>query len=95
MNWADVINGSYEFVGGIFLLINCLKLYKDKKVRGVTLSAAAFFATWSWWNLYYYPSLNQWYSFAGGLLIAITNASWVIPAIYYTYFKEGREKVSE
>lgn len=81
---ADTINGSYELIGGIFLLLNCIKLYRDKKVRGVMLSTATFFATWSWWNLYYYPSLNQWVSFCGGLLIAITNAAWVIMAIYYS-----------
>lgn len=84
MNLADAINGTYELVGGIFLLLNCLKLYKDKKVRGITLSAATFFATWSWWNLYYYPSLDQWFSFAGGILIVITNTTWLIMAIYYT-----------
>ncbi len=83
MNWADAVNGTYELVGGIFLLLNFIKLYKDKKVRGIMLSSAAFFASWSWWNLYYYPSLNQWISFAGGLLIGITNATWIIMAIYY------------
>lgn len=84
MNWADGINGIYELTGGILLLLNCFRLYKDKKVRGITISAAAFFATWSCWNLYYYPSLNQWFSFCGGLLIVIANATWVIMAIYYT-----------
>lgn len=85
MTWADTINGSYEMLGGLFLLHNCYRLYRDKEVRGITLTSATFFSTWSWWNLYYYPSLNQWVSFFGGLLIAITNAMWVIMAIYYTH----------
>ena len=83
MSLADGINGSYEFIGGIFLALNCWRLYKDKQVKGVSLFTAAFFATWSWWNLYYYPSLNQWLSFSGGLLLGIMNALWVIMAIYY------------
>ena len=85
MTVADTINGTYEFLGGLFLLQNCYRLYQDKEVKGVTLISAAFFATWSWWNLYYYPSLNQWISFFGGLLIALTNATWVVMAIYYTH----------
>jgi hypothetical protein len=84
MNKADAINGLYELIGGLCLLQNCFRLYKDKQVKGVTLHAAAFFATWSWWNLWYYPSLNQWLSFSGAILIAVTNAIWVVMAIYYT-----------
>lgn len=83
MSWQDAINGSYEFIGGIFLLLNCFKLYKDKEVKGVSIFVSGFFATWSWWNCYYYPHLNQWLSFAGGLLIGTTNAAWVIMATYY------------
>jgi len=84
MNKSDAINGIYELIGGLFLLQNCFRLYRDKEVKGITLPAATFFATWSWWNLYYYPSLNQWLSFSGALLIAVTNATWVIMAMYYT-----------
>lgn len=84
MNYADAINGLYEFIGGIFLLLNCFKLYQDKKIRGITLSASTFFATWSWWNLYYYPSLDQWFSFTGALFIAATNTTWLLMAFYYS-----------
>jgi len=93
MNWADGINGAYEFIGGIFLLLNCFRIYKDKKIRGVTLSAATFFSTWSWWNLYYYPSLNQWISFCGGIFIAVTNTWWVGMAIYYTIKENKNEPI--
>jgi uncharacterized membrane protein YfcA len=89
MTIQDCINGSYEAIGGAFLLINCLRLYKDKEVKGITLSAAFFFSTWSWWNLYYYPHLNQWMSFYGALLIAASNTLWIAMAIYYTYFKKS------
>ena len=94
MNWADAVNGSYELIGGIFVFLNCLKLYKDKKIRGVTLSTGLFFASWSWWNLYYYPSLNQWLSFLGGLLIGAANSAWIIMAIYYTR-KEKRDVAAQ
>jgi hypothetical protein len=92
MNWPDAINGTYEFAGGIFLAFNCWKLCKDKQVKGVSIVTASFFATWSWYNLYYYPHLNQWLSFAGGILLGIVNALWVIMAIHYTK-KNAKSKV--
>jgi ABC-type transport system involved in cytochrome c biogenesis permease subunit len=88
MSIPDAINGAYELCGGFFLLANCIRLYKDKEVKGVNLWSAVFFSTWSWWNLYYYPSLNQWCSFYGGLIIAITNATWSALALYYTFRKK-------
>lgn len=81
MNWEDNINGMYNFFGGIFLLFNCIKLHKDKKVRGVSLLVTLFFVSWSWWNIYY--SLNQFWSVIAGILIAITNTLWIIMATYY------------
>ena len=84
MNIPDVINGSYEFLGGIFMLLNCIKIYHDKKVKGISILSMAFFSSWAWWNIYYYPHLNQWISFIGGLLIALTNTIWFVMSIYYS-----------
>jgi hypothetical protein len=83
MSIADLINGCYELLGGIFLLHNCWNLYKDKKVSGVSIPSIVFFTSWGYWNLYYYPSLNQWWSFAGGCLIVIANTLWVTMYFYY------------
>jgi len=80
----DLINGAFELSGGILLTINCFKLHIDKEVRGVNIYTTAFFALWGYWNLYYYPSLNQWCSFVGTLLIVAANTVWVGMAIYYT-----------
>lgn len=79
----DLINGLYESVGGLLLAKNCYHLYKDKKVRGVSVFTTGFFASWGYWNLYYYPHLNQWLSFVGGLLIVFFNTLWVLMALYY------------
>lgn len=84
MTWADTVNGGYESVGGIFMLLNCIRLYKDKEVKGVSLIPAAFFCSWGYWNLYYYPSLNQWASTWGAALMTLVNTVWIGQAIYYT-----------
>lgn len=80
---ADAINGTYEMCGGLFLFSNCYRLFKDKEIKGVSIISTAFFCSWGYWNLYYYPSLNQWMSFTGGLLIVTANTLWVALAIYY------------
>jgi len=92
MTIGDVVNGLYEFVGGFFVLYNCVRLYKDKEIKGVSIIPTAFFCTWGIWNLYYYPSLNQWLSFSGGLSVSIANITWVLMAIYYTKKKKKKEK---
>ena len=83
MNYPDLINGCFELFGAPFILLSVIKLHKHKVVRGVSWLHAGFFAIWGMWNLYYYPYLNQWASFVGGIAIAITNTIWVCQLIYY------------
>jgi hypothetical protein len=85
----DIINGIFEQIGGILIFRNCWMLYKEKRVMGVSIFTTAFFTAWGCWNLYYYPSLNQWASFIGGLSIAVGNGLWVIMAMYYA--KKNKE----
>ena len=89
-SWQDVINGLYELFGAPFIVLSILRLLKDKAVKGVDWRAVAFFSTWSMWNLYYYPHLEQWASFFGGILIAIVQLIWLVLMIYYIR-KEKRE----
>lgn len=80
---ADLINGTYETMGGILLFLNCIRLYKDKEVKGISIFTTAFFASWGFWNLVYYPHLHQWLSFYGGILVVTANTTWVAMAFYY------------
>ena len=84
MSWADATNGLLELAGGFFILLSVLKLAKDKLVRGVSWVHVSFFTVWGVWNLYYYPSLDQWLSFAGGVFIVSANTVWVAMLAYYT-----------
>jgi hypothetical protein len=83
MAWQDLINGLYESLGGIFILLSVVKLVKEKRVRGVSVTHAAFFTTWGFWNLYYYAHLTQWASWLGGIGVVTTNTLWVVLMIYY------------
>jgi uncharacterized membrane protein YfcA len=79
----DLINGLFEITSGILFSLNIIKLYKDKRVMGTSLIPVAFFTLWGFWNLYYYPYLNQILSLLGGIVIAVMNTIWLSMAIYY------------
>lgn len=91
MSWQDIVNAGYESIGGFMILLHCLALYRDKEVKGVSVFATVVFTTWGYWNLYYYPHLNQWASFAGGIVIVTANTLWIAMMFYYIR-KAKREK---
>ena len=83
MEWQDMVNGGYEFFGAFAIMLSIIKLHKDKFVAGVSWMHTAFFMSWGWWNCYYYPYLEQWASFYGGIAIVICNTVWLCQMIYY------------
>ena len=86
MTIPDLINGSFECLGGILNWMNCYRLYKDKEVKGVFPLVWVFFATWGLYNLWYYPHLHQILSFYGGLVIVAANLVWVSLCYYYLHW---------
>lgn len=83
-NWNFFVNGVLcEFIGSCALLKNVLKLHVDKMVRGYHWSATAFFMGWGYWNIYYYPSVGDWWSFTGGLFVVSINTFWLAQMMVY------------
>lgn len=79
----DLINACFEFSGGGLLIINVVKIIQHKGIRGISWIPTFFFSLWGGWNLYYYPSLNQWFSFASGILVFVVNVTWIGLVFYY------------
>ena len=80
----DIINGCFETIGGLLCWFNVHKLLKDRRIHGVYWPVQAFFASWGWWNVFlYYPSLDQWASFVGALILVIGNTAWVLLALKF------------
>lgn len=84
----DMFNALFEFVGGAMKLIDVVALYKDKKVQGISLIPVYFFVSWALWNVFYYPMINQPWSFIGGLFLFFSNGLWLGMALYYTYYRK-------
>lgn len=83
----DMINGLFELFGSLMLWTNVRQLYKDKEIKGVNWWTVVFFTSWGIWNLFYYPSLGQWWSFYGGISIALANLVWLIMLLCYKFPK--------
>lgn len=79
----DKTNGIFEMAGGLLLCINIYKLRRDKSLAGVSVLPTIHFTMWGVWNLWYYPSLGQTWSFWGAVCIVSANTVWVIMAIWY------------
>jgi hypothetical protein len=77
MTLQDTINGGFELMGGWFVVLNILRLLRDRQVKGIHLGTQLFFASWGIWNVYYYPHLGQWASLAGGLFLCLANLTWL------------------
>lgn len=76
MHWNDVGNGIFETGGAWFTWMNFIKLRQDRVIKGVYWPATVFFTIWGLWNLVYYPSLGQWFSFVGGAVLVAGNVAW-------------------
>jgi hypothetical protein len=80
---GDLVNGLFEAIAGCLLWVNVAAAYRAKQFRGVAILPTAFFALWGYWNLYFYPSLGQWWSFLGGVNVVTANTVWVCQMVYY------------
>lgn len=83
MHWNDTINGLFELIGAFFTWRNYFQLRKDRNLKGIWWPLIAFMTLWGVWNLAYYPSLGQWFSFVGGIALVLGNALWVNLALKY------------
>jgi len=85
----DHMNALFELVGSFLTWMNAWCLYQEKQTKGVYWPTAAFFSVWGMWNLFYYPSLGQYWSFYAGILLVSGNVAWVWLAVKYNYFDKA------
>ena len=79
----DLGNGLFECLGGFFIMLSIIKLYREKKVAGISWLHVGFFAAWGWWNLYFYPSVGCWFSTVGGIGVVVTNSVYLAMILHY------------
>lgn len=91
----DTINGLFELIGGILTWTNVARIRRDKQVKGMNLYPMLFITGWGFWNLFYYPFLNQTASFLGGCVILSANLTWLIYAYRFHETQPPMEKAGK
>lgn len=82
-NYSDLLNGLFEGFAGMFVLLNIIQLYKDKQLKGISITSIIFFTLWGFWNTIFYPMNDLFYSFIGGLFVTSLNLIWIVQILYY------------
>lgn len=82
MQIPDLINGCLELIGCLSILNHVRVLWKSKQAHGISALSTTFFFGWGLWNLFFYPHLDQWFSFAGGIAITIANCICIGSILY-------------
>lgn len=80
----DLINGLFELMGAALVLNHVRVLWAARQVAGVSVFSTVMFTLWGAWNLIYYPALEQWWSFGGGLAIMAANVTYVAMLIHFS-----------
>lgn len=81
----DMINGTFEICGAFVVLLSVRELIKDKCYAGLSVWNIIFFTSWGLWNVFYYPSINQHWSFVGGCALAVSNLIYLFCIWYYPH----------
>jgi len=81
----DIINSTFFMCASFFLFLNIVRLYKDKKVHGVSLISLTFFSIWGFWQIYYFWNIAQLWSFVGTVAMNTMNVIWAVMAFYYSF----------
>lgn len=80
---ADCVNGTFELGGAYFVGLSVQRVLHDRQVRGVDWRTTAFWTLWGAWNVFYYPHLDQWASFAGGVAVLTMNTLYLALLLHY------------
>lgn len=73
---ADLANGLWEAAGSLVGLLASLQVLRDRRVEGTRWWLPLFFWSWCAWNLWYYPAIDQWWSFLGACLMFLSNGTY-------------------
>lgn len=83
MTFGDLINAFYEGGASLAVLNHCRILNAQKKVNGLSIASTVFFTSWGFWNMYYYNSLGQTFSWAAGFAVCFANCYYVSLLLKY------------
>jgi hypothetical protein len=91
----DIINAMFELGGLIAILFSIRQVLKDKQVKGIHWATVALFATWGFWNLFFYSGLAQWFSFGAAACLGVAQFAYVALLIYFSRRSNEQKRYDE
>ena len=79
----DQINALFQLGGSAAICFSIVDLHKKKYVGGISAGHVSFFIGWGLWNLFYYPSLDQMWSFLACVIFVLVQLLWVGQILFY------------
>ena len=79
----DIVNGIFELGGALVSSLHVRRIVVDKSVSGVSWIAVLFFTAWGYWNVYYYPAIEQPFSGSCAVVLAMMNTVYLAMLIRY------------
>src|ERR1044072_8110677 len=89
----DLINGLFELGGAAAVALSIAAVWKDRMYAGLSVWQVVFFQSWGWWNVFYYPSIDQTWSFYGGLALAFSNTAYLFSLWRFRHVRLKSESV--
>lgn len=92
----DLINGLFELGGTFVVCLSIRRALKDGAIKGLSFWHVAFFTGWGLWNCFYYPHLDQTFSFLAGVALTVVNAVYFVLWLRFNgpriRFREPRQR---
>jgi hypothetical protein len=79
----DQLNAGFEALAALLIWLNVADVWKKKATAGIHWIPLSLFTIWGYWNLFYYPHLGQWWSFAAAGFVAVANSAWLWLVVKY------------
>jgi hypothetical protein len=79
----DIGNALFELGGALAVGLSIRQVLIDREVQGISIWQVLFFQCWGMWNLYFYPSVGQPWSFAAGVLLVGANSVYAGLLAYF------------
>lgn len=88
----DQLNAAFETCGAFFTWANAYRLFKDKEIKGIYWPTTIFFTLWGCFNLWFYPTINQMWSFYAGIILVSGNILWILQLAFYNFKRKVKHQ---
>ena len=85
--WQDAVKGILELVGASAVLVNVIRIIKDKELKGVSFYYILFSVVANGYAMYFYYILKKWYAIRGVTIYTILVTLWMMLVLGYKGLK--------